>query len=103
MLFHFHRVQVVQAKLRDTIDTNGEFSAKVSLFSFEVDFFIDLRSRENVVTDGNVVNEDALQFVCLGAKNFIFLECLQIVDGEVTDNCASFGNGLLLVLFEGKL
>ena len=35
-------------------------------------------------------------------KNFIFLECLQIVDCIVTDDSAFFGGRLVLALFEGE-
>ncbi len=68
------------------------------MLRFEVNFFVYLGSRENVVSDRNVVNEDALELVCLGAKNLVFLECFQIVNGEVANDGAAFGNGRLLTL-----
>ena len=72
------------------------------MFNFKVNFFVNLGGRKNVVTDGNVVDEDALKFVCLSAKNFIFLECLQIVNCIVTDDSAFFWGRLVLALFEGE-
>ncbi len=90
MLLHFHRVQVIEAELRDSINSDGELAAKIRLFCLKVDFFIDLRSRENVVSDGNVVDKNALELVCLGSKNFIFLECLQVVNSEITNDGTAF-------------
>lgn len=73
------------------------------MFSFEVNLLVDLGSGENIVTDGNVVDEDTFKFVCLGAKNFIFLECLQIIDREISNNCASFCDWLVFAFFDRKL
>lgn len=83
VLLHLHRVELVEAELGDAHDTDGELAAEVSLFRLKVDDFVNLLGRENVIPDRNVIDEDALQFVSLGAKNFVFLESFQVIDGQV--------------------
>lgn len=90
VLLHFHRVQVIETELWDSINSYGKLTTEIRLFCFEVNFFINLRSRKNVVSDGNVVDKNALELVCLGSENFIFLECLQVVNCEITDDCTAF-------------
>lgn len=61
VVFHLHGVQVVEGKLRDSLNRNGEFTAEVSLLGFEVNTFVDGRGREDVVADADIVDEDTLQ------------------------------------------
>lgn len=100
MLFHLHRVEVVESKLRDTGDADREFTAKVSLLGLEVDSFINLLGRKNIVSYCDVVNKDTFKLVGLRAQNFVLLEGLKIVHGEIADNrlVASTMGGLLSLL-----
>ena len=101
-MLHFHRVQVIKTKLRDSIDSYGELATEIRLFCFEVNFFINLSGRKNVVSDGNVVDKNTLELVCLGSENFIFLECLQVVNCEIADDCTAFYLRWLFALFKGE-
>lgn len=88
MIFHPHRVEVVQCKFTDTLNQDSELATKEELLGLEVNLLVNCRGGEDVVTDADVVDEDALELGGLGggAKDFIFLEGLQIVDIEIADN-----------------
>ena len=73
------------------------------MLSFKVNLFVNLGGRKNVVTDGNVVDENALELVSLGAKNFILLESFQIVHGQVADHILALARLRLLGFFEREL
>ena len=104
MLFHLHGVEVVESELGDTGDANGELTAEISLLGLEVDCFINLLSRENIVADRNVVDKDTFQFVRLRAQNFVLLEGLEVIHGEVADNwLVAVAMGGLFSLLESEL
>ena len=58
VLLHFHRVQVIETELWDSINSYGKLATEIRLFCFEV--------------------------------NFLFLECLQVVNCQITDDCTAF-------------
>lgn len=88
MVLHAHRVEVVQGEFADALNQDGELAAKKGLLGLEVDLLVDGRGGEDVVTDTDVVDEDALKLGGLGwgTENFIFLERLKIVHIEIADN-----------------
>lgn len=79
MIFHLHGIQIIECKLRHTLDGDRELTAKVSLFGFEVNSFVEGRSREDIVTDTNVVHEYTLELSGVSAQNFVLLECFEMV------------------------
>lgn len=56
------------------------------MFGFKVNRFVNLLSREYVVTDGYVIDKNTLQFVCLRTKDLVFLEGFKVVHVEVAND-----------------
>ena len=66
------------------------------MLGLKIDLFIDSCGREDVVTNTDVVGEDALQLGRLGGstEDLVLLEGLKVVDVEVADNPVSSRLGL---------
>lgn len=93
MVLHLHLVKLVKGKFWNTLDQDCEFATKEGCLGLEVDFFFNRGSGENIVSDTDVVEKDALEFLSLGgcSEDLIFLKGLQIVHVKVTDNWARTG------------
>ena len=76
MLFHLHGVQVIEGELGDALDDDGEMTAEERFRRFKVNLLVDLRGREDVISDGDVLHENGLQFGGVGAQDLILLESL---------------------------
>ena len=103
VLLHLHGVEVVEGKLGYTCDADGELATEVSLLGLEVDCFVNLLGRKNIVSHGDVVDKDTFQLVCLRAQNFVLLEGLKVVYSKVADDWLVAGTvGGFLGLLEGE-
>lgn len=104
VFLHLHGVEVIESKFGYTCDADGELATEVSLFSLEVNGFVNLLGRKNIVSYSDVVDEDTFQLVSLRAQNFILLEGLKVVHGEVADDRLVAGTvGVFLGLLESEL
>lgn len=76
VLLHLHRVQVVEGELGNALDDDGEVATEERFRRFKIDLLVNLRGREDIVADGDVLHEDRLQFGGVGTQNLILLESL---------------------------
>ena len=66
MVFHLHLIELVKGEFGHTLDQDCEFAAEERCFGLEIDLFFNWSRRENIITDADVVEEDALEFLRLG-------------------------------------
>ena len=88
MVLHLHLVELIKGEFGDALDQDREFATEKVCLGLEIDLFLNWGSRENIISDANVVEEDALELLRLGwrSKDLVLLEGLQIVHVKVTDN-----------------
>lgn len=77
MIFHLHRVEVVEEKLRDSFDNDGVVPIEERLRGFYGRFSINVIGREQIVTNEHVPREDALELLFLGVHDPELLESLE--------------------------
>lgn len=51
-------------------------TAEERLTRLKIDLLVDLSCREDVISDRNILHEDALQFCSVGSKDLVLLESL---------------------------
>lgn len=78
MLFHAHRIEVVEGKFADPLNKDGKFPSKEEGFSLKVNTLFHSCGREDVVADTDVASKNTLKLSGLGgrAQDFVLLECL---------------------------
>jgi len=98
VLLHLHGVQVIEGKLRNALNYDGEVTTKEGLCRLEVDLLVLLSRGEDVVSDRNVLHEDGLQLCGMSSQNFILLESFKRIGAKVGNKSGSVDVTLLFFL-----
>jgi hypothetical protein len=77
MIFHLHRVKVVEEKLRDSFYNDGVEPIEERLLGLDGRFTLKIIGREQIVTNEHVPGEYAFELLFLGVHDPELLESLE--------------------------
>ena len=77
MLLHFHTIKVVKKELGDLLDDDSVVPIEERLRGIKRQLLVDQLSREQIVTNEDVLHEDFLKLLFVSVHDPELLECFE--------------------------